>query len=317
MGGCGWRRTTYRRTRHPPGVQRLFSFDEALQAGYAPAEIRRHLRCGLWVRLRRNVYAESATVDAARRDPVSSHVLDCEAALRALQSDTVVGDESAALIHGITLLEPPQEVSLTTERPPRSGSREMPGVRVYSATVPSSHRQWLRNLPLTTAARTLVDIARHRSFAEAVVAADFALHEGKVNPFEVTQVLEDCSTWPRIAKAVRVAEFADPACESPLESLSRVCFATEGLPAPQSQVWIAGYRADFLWEEFRTIAEADGLSKYTEPEVLREEKRREDRLRELGFEVVRITWAQVRGNGPEVAARIRAAFARGQRRAAS
>ena len=82
------------------------------------------------------------------------------------------------------------------------------------------------------------------------------------------------------------------------------------------QLGAISYRLDFLWKEQGTVAEADGLSKYTDPGVLREEKLREDRLRDMGFEVVRVTWKDATSEPEKMAARVRAAFDRRLRRTA-
>lgn len=87
--------------------------------------------------------------------------------------------------------------------------------------------------------------------------------------------------------------FADPRAESPLESISRVAFHEYGLPRPILQAVIGGYeRADFLWPGYRVIGEADGLAKYTHPQVLRDEKLREDSFAQLGFAAFRWTWRE-------------------------
>jgi very-short-patch-repair endonuclease len=69
----------------------------------------------------------------------------------------------------------------------------------------------------------------------------------------------------------------------------------------------------------RTIVEVDGLLKYRnpdDPDALVNEKLREDRLREAGWEVVRVTWAQLKGNREKLRKRLLAAFARGLRQTA-
>ncbi|GAA5167594.1 DUF559 domain-containing protein [Ornithinimicrobium tianjinense] len=94
-----------------------------------------------------------------------------------------------------------------------------------------------------------------------------------------------------------------------------------GLLSFERQVWIRDLsgaalgRVDFLFRSRRTIVEFDGLMKYTSPEVLRQEKLREDRLRALGYEVVRLTWADLDDPG-RVHELITAAFARADARAA-
>ena len=64
---------------------------------------------------------------------------------------------------------------------------------------------------------------------------------------------------------------------------------------------------DFLLDEEKVVVEFDGKVKYTrtaetpdpfgnrrtQQEVLWLEKRREDRLRELGYEVLRVTWSEL------------------------
>jgi hypothetical protein len=90
-------------------------------------------------------------------------------------------------------------------------------------------------------------------------------------------VADACRRWPGVSRARTVAAFADSRAASPLESISRVAFHDYQLPPPILQAIIGGYEeADFLWPDCRVIGEADGLSKYTSPEVLRREKEREE-----------------------------------------
>ncbi len=131
-------------------------------------------------------------------------------------------------------------------------------------------------------------------------------------------MLGDCRHWPGVRYAAKVVEFADPWAESVLESIARVVFAEHELPPPQTQVPIIDgpsivARVDFYWKQYRTIAETDGLLKYTSADVLRAEKLRQERLADLGYEIVRITWPQITKQPAETAARIRRAFARAAR----
>jgi very-short-patch-repair endonuclease len=70
---------------------------------------------------------------------------------------------------------------------------------------------------------------------------------------------------------------------------------------------------DFFWEEQATVGEFDGRLKYTgqpNADVLYAEKRREDRLRALGLEVVRFGYHEVRGGRGELRRAVLDAFAR-------
>jgi very-short-patch-repair endonuclease len=117
----------------------------------------------------------------------------------------------------------------------------------------------------------------------------------------------------------RLRALVDPTSESPGESLTRLLLGGLGLGF-RSQVDIrddTGFvgRVDFLVEG-RIILEFDGLVKYDGAqgrEALAAEKRREDRLRAAGYEVVRLTWADL--DRPEkLARRLREARARARAR---
>jgi very-short-patch-repair endonuclease len=62
-----------------------------------------------------------------------------------------------------------------------------------------------------------------------------------------------------------------------------------------------------LWPEARLILEADGLGKYTAAE-LRREKRRELRLRALGYRVERVGWDDIVLHWPQTRIWLRAAL---------
>jgi very-short-patch-repair endonuclease len=71
-------------------------------------------------------------------------------------------------------------------------------------------------------------------------------------------------------------------------------------------------RVDFLFDGC-VIGEADGRGKYTGPQDLWAEKRREDALRALGFEVVRWGWDDMWLHPYAVAGQIAAALQRARR----
>jgi len=63
-------------------------------------------------------------------------------------------------------------------------------------------------------------------------------------------------------------------------------------------------RVDFLVTGTKVVVEFDGKVKYAsgDRQVLWDEKRREDRLRALGYTVVRLTWADLERPGAVAAA---------------
>ena len=150
--------------------------------------------------------------------------------------------------------------------------------------LPPGHVTARRGVPVTSAARTVADIARTTSFLQGVVVADSALYRGKTTRVELAGVIDACGHWPGIEKARRVVGFSTELAESPFESIARVTFDERGLPPPELQVWVGDdshpiARVDFLWSQHRTIAEADGALKYVDPDRARQQLYRDAELR--------------------------------------
>ncbi|SNR59659.1 Transcriptional regulator, AbiEi antitoxin, Type IV TA system [Haloechinothrix alba] len=307
-----------------PDAVTPFTVAQARAAGCDRAAIRRALRSGRWVPLRRGVYVQAAQLAAVAGCPERRHAVDVAAVRLVLGFDAVAGGNSAARILGLDLLDSRvREPVLLTGAAAVKGTHRN-GYVLRSAALPSHHRATRHGVPITSAARTVVDLARTRSFAEGVVVADSALRAGLVSIARLRALLGECSTWSGTTRARRVIDFADPLAESVLESLSRIAIHEQNLPAPRTQVTLGDdrgprCRVDFLWDDVRVVGEADGLGKY-EPgdgrsarDVVRTEKRREEWLADAGYEVLRWGWEDA-NDPPRLARRVRAAFARGAER---
>jgi predicted transcriptional regulator of viral defense system len=266
------------------------------------------------VRMRQGVYATRKAVDWANDDPVRNHALQVMAVRTGVGRDVVASYHSAATLHRLDLLTPlPKGTVTVTLRAPRRWNRPAAaGVVFHSADLPARHVTRLYNLPVTTAARTVVDLARTLPFTDAVVVADSALHAEKATKPELRQILDSCARWPGVAKARRVVEFADERAGSVLESAARVVFDEFGLDPPELQVTIHlpahAFLVDFFWPAHRVIVEADGLAKYTADKDLIAQFQRDRLLRDAGYKVVHFTWRELFKTPELVIARIRQAF---------
>jgi hypothetical protein len=165
----------------------------------------------------------------------------------------------------------------------------------------------------------LIDLARHLDLVDAVIAIDAALHTRRTDVEELSEALGDCRGWPGTRQATRTIAMADGRRESPLESRSFVFFHEMALPLPEPQAWIEdedGYpfaRVDMLWGDRGVIGECDGAVKYAAAApstTLLEEKRRQERLEDLGYVVVRWDHHDVTRARTATQQRILRAFAR-------
>ncbi len=91
------------------------------------------------------------------------------------------------------------------------------------------------------------------------------------------------------------------AAESELERRFLLLVEAAGLPIPEVQVAVEGFRVDALWRRQRLIVELDGHATHANARVNEEDRRRELALRRAGFLVCRYTWQQVTLDGDRVA----------------
>jgi very-short-patch-repair endonuclease len=286
-------------------------------AGVTAKQMRSLIRSGLLTQVRRGVYATKHAMDIAAKDPSQAHALRVAAVRVAVRvaagNDVVASHHSAALLHGLDLLKEAPGTVVTLTRSPAKRSRSRVGVLFHAAELPDEHVTRQYGMPVTTVARTVIDLARTFTFMEGVVVADSALHAQMTTKAELARVIDFCGRWPQIEQARQVVAFSNGLAESVLESCARVTFGTFSLESPQLQVNIHSTafigRVDFYWAAHRTIAEADGLAKYVEKADILDQFRRDRLLRDAGYKVVHFTWRELFETPEVVIGRIQKAFA--------
>lgn len=294
----------------------------ALRDGWSDAELARELRRGDLSRLRPGAYlpAAAALVDQAQR-----HRLLITATLESLRRPAVVSHQSAAVLLGMPLWGVDLGRVHVTRRPPAS-SEVGRHLRCHVARLADDEVVTVAGVPVTSSARTALDLARTLPGEPAVVALDAALRLRLVHRPELDRLLEGVVGTPGSRAAARATRFADGSSESVGESRSRLLLHRLGL-APSTLQWdvrsptgrLLG-RADFGLEQERVVGEFDGRVKYgrllrpgQDPgDVVFEEKRREDALRDEDWGVVRWTWADL--TPAVLGPRVRRALDRGRRR---
>jgi hypothetical protein len=286
--------------------------------GYDARDVRRLRQRGDLVQLRRGAYAREQarerSVDQAHRDLI-------RATIPQLRDDAVVSHASAAVLHGLSVWSKAIDRVHVTRNGSGGGKRRSL-VHVHASPLGGGDVTSIGGIPVTSLARTVLDLCRTLPFEQTVAAGDHALRLGLL-----ATALEEAMTllegWPGTRQARRAIAFLDGRSESAGESVSRVRIHEAGLPAPVPQREIYGpdgrlvARVDFCWEEQRTVGEFDGKIKYGRllkpgqsiEDVLFDEKRREDALRDLGWQIVRWLWADLYRQGV-IRDRILRAFAR-------
>lgn len=280
-------------------LPRLVLRSQALAAGLVDDEIRRRRRRGQWATLQRGAYLVAPTPLSRR----PRHVLAVRATVAGLRQPAVVSHGSAAALYGLPLWGLPLGQVHVTRRPPARSADEN-RLRSHAARLGEDDVVLHDGMAVTSVARTVVDVARTVPFAAALVVADAALAQRVTTPAELMTVLDACAGTPGTRSARRVLLAADARSESVGKSRSRALMIDAGVPLPDLQLDVRRPdgrlvgRSDFGWRQERLLGEFDGRVKYgrllrpgQEPgDAVFEETRREDALRDEGWNVVRWVW---------------------------
>ncbi|MGQ0844941.1 MAG: hypothetical protein ACT4QF_12475 [Sporichthyaceae bacterium] len=266
-------------------------------------DIRRALRSGDLVRMRRKVFVTGPAYRRASADPQKLHALEVRCLICALERKHIAAaaGTSAARIHGLEMLKAPgPDLVVCTGDPGVSGTHKN-DYYLRGAYLPVDHVEVRHGVRVTTVARTLLDLAAGLPFADALVATESAYRRGLTTADALEAVLESWAGRPGVRGAREVFGFADPATQSVLESLSRASMRELGISMPrcQSVIVVDGreIHLDFdWWPELDLAGESDGLEKYLPPEgsdrqatlrAIGDEKARERRVLQRRGELVR------------------------------
>lgn len=293
------------------------SVRELAELGLDRYAVARLVKAGHLVRVRRD-----AVVDASlwrEATPDQRHALRGRAVCRSLECagrlDYALSHHSALAVHGIATYGVDDRVHLV--RTDAQRGRVSDGTHVHPALAAA----WTtRGDGVTTVrpAKAVLQVASYFGVEAGLVSADVALHEQGCQPGDLDAALASGGYGSGVNAARVVVALADARVESPGESRLRWLLHSMGR-AVQPQVWITSTdgrtlgRVDFLLADAPVVIEFDGRLKYEDQVVLWNEKRREDAIRAEGYEVVRITWADL-DHPARILALIEAACARADRR---
>jgi len=292
-------------------------------AGVTVPMVRSQLGTGRLIRLRRGIYLAAT---AWPEDAGEQHVVLARAEIVANPA-AVISHQSAAQAWGLPTpgfaAWSDLPVAVTFAAGQEHSARSRTTVH-HVAALPAGHvDRDADGYPVTSLARTAIDLAAGRDLPGALVILDAAARK-LCERYVVAPRRSDYAN-PRLAAAARdelrkVADvrpgsgllgaiaLADPARESAAESLSAGHFELAGLPRPAFQARIATPRGTFypdcLWESQRLIGECDGAVKYGRAQAYVQEKEREQALRDAGFRIVRWLAKEIMTAPEEVVARV-------------
>lgn len=273
----------------------MFTRAEALAAGFTDDHLRRARAEGVLTTVRRGHFMRTEVFAAL--DPRARHVALARAIHSESSSGVALSHVSAAVVHGMETWDIPLEKATFTVNRSYAGKRGRRRV-LHGSLIDPSELTEVDGLPVTTPARTVVDLARSLPLIPAVCLGDHALRLGLTDPLELAHAVDTARSRTGIAKARHAVQLMAAAGVSVGESRSRLHLGTLPLPRPLIAQWVyddAGTligRAPFLYPEHGVVGEYEGEglhgAELTVPQL--EVRLRRKRMDEMGWTIARWGW---------------------------
>lgn len=272
---------------------------QLLAAGLTHAKIGERVRGGQLLPLHRGVYAVGHR--RLRREGTWL------AAVLAVGDRAVLSHRDAAGLHGLRPANHAR-VDVTTTAQPRS----VPGVQIHRTRVLDPQDcATVSGIPVTTVARTLVDLAGTiprdhlakavkqaellRTFDLTAVQAAMARTIGRRGPGH-SALREEIEAW---------AELGATHTRSSLEDAFLKRVRDAGLPSPQTNALVEGHEVDAVWRTQRIAVELDGWAYHRTRDAFQRDRTRDATLTAAGWRVVRFTHRDVTGRPDHVIGTLR------------
>jgi very-short-patch-repair endonuclease len=246
--------------------------------GYSPSSAAKAAKAGRLRRIHRGVYAvghvpltwEGRCLAAvlAARPAVASHL-------------------SAGWLWGL-LRNRPGTVHVTVPTPRRAWRP----FAVHFADLPARDRGEVKDIPVTSVARTLLDLAATLSPARLERVLERSEERQLFDLAAIDDLLARTAGHPghgRLRAALAVYR-EDPTFErSKLERRFRRLVKKAGLPTPSMNFNVAGYELDAYWEAERFVVELDVYETHGSHAAFERDRLRQEDLKLKGVEMIRVT----------------------------
>jgi very-short-patch-repair endonuclease len=174
------------------------------------------------------------------------------------------------------------------------GKRKRPGLRVHRSPIPASERTERHGVPVTGIVRTLVDLAPRLTRDDLEAAVNDADRLDLIDPERLREALEEIPGRKGAATLKRLLDRRSfTLTESVLERRFLAIVRQAGLPRPQTQAHVNGFRVDFYWPQLRLVVETDGLRYHRTPAQQARDRRRDRAHIASGITPLRFTHEEV------------------------
>ena len=216
------------------------------------------------------------------------------------RADAVLSHRSAAAHLGLR----PTQAAVAVTIPRRL--RHRPGLRFHYSRLPRDEVMLHDGIPVTTASRTLFDLAAVITLGQLVRAVNQAEIRRLWDPLSLHDLLRRHPRRPGAAALRAALALEGRITRSELEDRFLDFLLSTGLPRPAVNfpLWFGDrwIEADCVWSERLLIVELDGYASHGTRAAYEGDRARDRGLAAAGWRVIRVTWRQLRDE-PEALAR--------------
>ena len=219
----------------------------------------------------------------------------------------VLAEFSASALHGARWIDPTRPAAIID-----TNRRDAPGVQVREERIDDDEICLVDGVPVTSPARTALDLARRHPLGVAVAAIDALGQAVELKPADVELLVDRYRGRRGMQKARAALNLIDCGAQSPKETWLRLLLIRAGLPAPQTQIAVRnewGYAEAYLdmgWEHIKVCVEYDGDHHRMDRAQYVKDIRRLEMLERRGWIVVRVV---AEDRAADVLTRVRRALA--------
>jgi very-short-patch-repair endonuclease len=222
------------------------------------------------------------------------------AAVLACGEAAVASHRSAA---AVWCIRPSVSARIDVTVPARGARKRSDGIRLHRSPLQPHEVTEVDGIPVTTPARTLVDLA------------DVLPRRALERSFDEAEYLRlDCTGllpingrpgYGRLRAVLAEHHAGTTRTRSSLEDLFLEVCASHGIARPEVNTVLDGHEVDFLWREASLIVEVDGHAAHGTRRAFEEDRLRDAKLTVGGRRVLRISQRRLESAPSAVAAQIR------------
>ncbi len=274
---------------------------QAITAGLTQRQIGFRLKSGLWVAPYQGVYRPSSVRPSFHHNVMAA----------CLATDGHASHACAAAVYGLRGFEEVVELTAPSHR-----RRSVPDVTVHRDDKLDERDVTVRwQLPITTPARTLLDLAaEHPELVERTL--NDALYKRLVKPEAVRSAMSRAGARKRQAVVVLggILDLLSAPTESVLEDDFLALVRRHGLPEPVRQWPIAGgaFRLDFAWPDVMVTYETHGRRHHSAPADRRRDRAKRRAAEAEGWQWHDAWWEDVHEWGADTMAGLGALLRQGR-----